>query len=71
MSLWNVDDDTTRDLMRGFIRLAGTMPVDKALQRAMQTARQTNPNPALWAGFSVFGTPELGNIAPPLLPCGE
>jgi hypothetical protein len=34
------------------------MAADKALQRAMQLAYLKDQNPALWAGFSVFGTPQ-------------
>ncbi len=60
MSLWNVDDAATRLLMTTFIRHAATKPPDKALQEAMNETRHKYPNdPALWAGFSVFGSPEL------------
>jgi CHAT domain-containing protein len=59
MSLWNVDDVATRDLMVNFMRLAAQKPPDKALQEAMQVTRKDNSDPALWAGFSVFGLPEL------------
>ena len=60
MSLWNVDDAATRDLMLNFMRLDQQKPPDKALQEAMKNAREKYPNdPALWAGFSVFGSPEL------------
>ena len=60
MSLWNVDDAATRQLMTTFIRHAATKPPDKALQEAMKETRHKYPNdPALWAGFSVFGSPEL------------
>ena len=59
MSLWNVDDTATRDLMVNFMRLATQKPPDKSLQEAMQVTRKDHPDPALWAGFSVFGAPEL------------
>lgn len=59
MSLWSVDDTATRELMVNFMRLATHVPPDKALQAAMQATRKTYPNPALWAGFSVFGAPVL------------
>lgn len=58
MSLWNVNDAATKDLMRDYVRLSLEVPADKAMQRAMQIAYQANADPTLWAGFSVFGTPE-------------
>lgn len=58
MSLWNVDDCVTRDLMTSFIPLAENKPVDKALQEAMLHTREKQPNPAYWAGFTVFGKPQ-------------
>jgi len=57
MSLWRVDDAATRDLMVDFVRRVSMLPPDIALQRAMKRARRENPNPALWAGFTVFGAP--------------
>ena len=59
MSLWSVDDAATRELMVNFMELAEKKPPDKALQEAMQVTRKDHPNPALWAGFSVFGLPGL------------
>jgi CHAT domain-containing protein len=40
-----------------FIKKAQQMPPDKALQEAMRATRDKHKDPALWAGFSVFGTP--------------
>jgi CHAT domain-containing protein len=64
MSLWNVDDVATRDLMIDFIngikpKDANTPaePVEEALRQAMINARQRNADPALWASFTVFGLP--------------
>ena len=61
MSLWNVDDDATRLLMTKFIEFAKEKPPDIALQRAMQEARKNDKysRPAYWAGFNVFGSPEI------------
>jgi CHAT domain-containing protein len=59
MSLWNVNDTVTSDLMKCFVRgLKAGQPVDKALQEAMKSTRDNGArNPALWAGFTVFGVP--------------
>jgi CHAT domain-containing protein len=59
MSLWNVDDQATRELMLTFIDAAGELPADKALQHAMLTLRRHTPNIAHWASFTVMGRPEL------------
>jgi hypothetical protein len=59
MSLWNVDDQATRDLMLSFIDAAGELPADKALQRAMLSLRLERPNIAHWASFAVMGRPEV------------
>ena len=59
MSLWSVDDAATRKLMVNFVESAEKKPPDKALQEAMQVTQKDHSNPALWAGFSVFGLPEL------------
>jgi len=59
MSLWSVNDAATHDLMVNFIRLGQQKLPDKALQEAMKATRERHPDPALWAGFSVVGLPEL------------
>lgn len=56
MSLWNVPDLPTRDLMFEFSsRLSkGELPAE-ALAGSMRTVRQHDPDPRDWAGFTVFG----------------
>jgi CHAT domain-containing protein len=56
MSLWNVPDLPTRDLMLEFSdRLSqGELPA-QALADSMRTVRQHDPDPRNWAGFTVFG----------------
>lgn len=56
MSLWNVPDLPTRDLMLEFSdRLAkGELPA-QALADSMRAVRQHDPDPRDWAGFTVFG----------------
>lgn len=58
MSLWNVDDEATFELMTEFICLSETMPSDRALQHAMQRVRSERNDPYFWAGFTIFGLPE-------------
>jgi CHAT domain-containing protein len=59
MSLWNVNDAVTSRLMVRFVgSIKAGRPVDKALQAAMKETRDVDsPNPANWAGFTVFGGP--------------
>ena len=61
MSLWNVDDIATQQLMTNFIKSAKQRPPDKALQEAIRKMKTNDKysTPAYWAGFSVFGAPEL------------
>ena len=60
VTLWSVDDTATQRLMTQFMKLvAGKDPVDKALQKAMQQFRGDDSNPASWASFQLFGSPEL------------
>lgn len=63
MSLWNVDDKSTKELMVAFTKNAfkkgGAVPPDRALREAMLELRKTNPDPLHWAGFNVFGLPAL------------
>lgn len=57
MSLWNVSDEATVDLMKSFIsHLQGDVPAE-ALRQAMLETRKTHPNPAHWAAFVYFGLP--------------
>jgi CHAT domain-containing protein len=59
-SLWNVDDDATRDLMIDFIgqlTSRADAPREQALRKAMLNTRLVYPDPAYWAGFSLFGLP--------------
>ena len=55
VSLWNIDDAVTKGLMTKFVAHALDMPPDQALQKAMQEVRREHANPALWAGFTIFG----------------
>jgi len=56
MSLWKVDDETTRVLMDGYYRnlLAGQGRAS-ALREAMRALRQTKPHPSFWAPFIALG----------------
>jgi CHAT domain-containing protein/Tfp pilus assembly protein PilF len=57
MSLWKVNDDSTRVLMESFYRnlLAG-MGRAAALRDAMRSLRQTHPHPYYWAPFIALGS---------------
>ena len=55
VSLWNIDDAVTKGLMTKFVAYALDLPPDRALQKAMQEVRREHANPALWAGFTIFG----------------
>ena len=57
MSLWSVDDEATRFLMDRFYRHAVETVPAEALRLAMLDARAAYPDPALWAAFTLFGTP--------------
>lgn len=59
MSLWNVDDQATRELMLAFIDAAHELPADQALRQAMLKRRGENPDIADWASFAVMGRPEV------------
>jgi len=58
MSLWNIDDNATKDLMLEFMRRvkSGAM-TEFALRDAMLATRQKYADPALWAGVALFGLP--------------
>jgi CHAT domain-containing protein/Tfp pilus assembly protein PilF len=56
MSLWKVNDETTRTLMEGYYRhlLAGEGRAT-ALREAMRELRRTQPHPHYWAPFLAMG----------------
>ena len=55
MSLWQVPDDQTQELMTAFYRnwLTGGMPVRQALHTAQKEMRDKGYEPYYWAGFVV------------------
>ncbi len=59
VSLWNVNDSSTKLLMTEFYRNWLVKP-DKAqaLRQAMLTTMQQYPNPRDWAAFTLIGEPE-------------
>ena len=57
MSLWSVSDDATLYLMDRFQLAAMEHMPAEALRLAMLDARKKYPEPALWAAFTLFGTP--------------
>ena len=74
MSLWNVDDAATNELMVDFIgRVVAdqaahdgkrlTLAHEEALRQAMLAARTRNADPALWASFALFGMPTGAAVA--------
>jgi len=67
MSLWKVNDETTRTLMEGYYRnlLAGQGRA-MALREAMRALRTTQPHPHYWAPFIALGRDApLRALAPP------
>jgi CHAT domain-containing protein len=57
MSLWNINDKETMELMTHFMRLLREREApEEALRHAMIESRRRNPEKeALWAAFAVFG----------------
>ena len=55
MSLWQVPDYQTQELMTAFYQkwLSGKMPVRQALQAAQKEMREKGYEPYYWAGFVV------------------
>ena len=72
MSLWNIDDNATKDLMLEFMRHVKARAVTEFAQReAMLATRQKYADPALWASVALFGLPskasrEPERVAPPV-----
>jgi hypothetical protein len=57
MSLWSVSDEATLYLMDHFQLAAMDNVPAEALRLAMLETRKKFPDPALWASFTLFGTP--------------
>ncbi len=55
MSLWNVPDLPTRDLMTEFSRRLQTETPSEALAGSMRMLKQRDSLPNHWAGFTVYG----------------
>jgi len=56
LSLWDVHDQSTSELMQLFYReYLRTGEMTSALQHAMQQLRQQNPHPYFWAPFVLVG----------------
>jgi len=56
LSLWDVHDQSTSQLMQLFYReFLRTANMAGALQHAMQELRQQNPHPYFWAPFVLVG----------------
>jgi CHAT domain-containing protein len=56
LSLWDVHDDSTRELMVEFYtNYIRTDDLAGSLQRAMQQVRKNRPHPYFWAPFMLVG----------------
>jgi CHAT domain-containing protein/Tfp pilus assembly protein PilF len=56
LSLWDVHDRSTAELMQAFYKsFIGTADMAASLQSAMQQLRQENPHPYFWAPFVLVG----------------
>lgn len=55
-SMWQVDDEATRDLMVQFYTNLSKMPKDEALRAAQLTTRNKYPHPYYWAAFLLTGS---------------
>ena len=58
ISHWDVNDETTADLMRNFYsNIADGNPKSESLRLAMLRLRQDHPHPYYWAPFLLMGDP--------------
>ncbi len=57
MSLWNVNDQATAELMKAFVRYLKTHVPAEALRLAMLDVKKRRPALSHWASFVMFGTP--------------
>ncbi len=55
-SLWQVDDEATRDLMVHFYANRSKMSNDEALRQAQMAAKKKYPHPYYWAAFLLTGS---------------
>jgi len=55
-SLWQVDDETTRDLMVDFYTNLSNMSNDEALRQAQLKVKKQYPHPYYWAAFLLTGS---------------
>jgi len=55
-SLWQVDDEATRDLMVHFYTNLSKMSKEEALRQAQLTAKKQYPHPYYWAAFLLTGS---------------
>lgn len=55
-SLWQVDDEATRDLMVNFYTNLSRMSKDEALRQAQLKAKKQYPHPYYWAAFLLTGS---------------
>jgi CHAT domain-containing protein len=55
-SLWQVDDEATRDLMVHFYTNLSKMSKDEALRQAQLKAKKQYPQPFYWAAFLLTGS---------------
>ena len=55
-SLWQVDDEATRDLMVNFYTNLSKMSKDEALRQAQLQAKKQYPHPYYWAAFLLTGS---------------
>ena len=62
VSLWQVPDDTTAQLMIEFYRQRQTLDNAQALRQAMLAAREQYKDPGAWAAFTLIGAVEFGAI---------
>lgn len=55
-SLWQVDDQATRDLMVNFYTNLSKMTKDEALKQAQLKVKEQYPHPYYWAAFLLTGS---------------
>jgi CHAT domain-containing protein len=55
-SLWQVDDEATRDLMVNFYTNLSEMSKDESLRQAQLKAKRQYPHPYYWAAFLLTGS---------------